>query len=619
VLNTYNITENFDVCSGNDYTYPDGTTSTNITVNESHVSNLLSVAGCDSIITTNINVLSTYAVNEAFSVCSGASYTYPDGTISTNITVNESHVSNLTSVAGCDSIVTTDISVISAYNTSENVSVCPGSNYTYPDGTVSTNIMANESHVSNLLSVLGCDSIVTTNVSLYPVYNETENVSACEGSTYTYPDGTNEVITGNTSHVSTLSTIQGCDSIVTTNVTMDPLPNAGIDGAITLCINDPSTDLFNEIGGSPPTGGTWSPALASGSGIFDPAVDAPGVYTYQVTNGCGTDDATVTVTVDPLQDASFSYSSNSYCSNDLNPAAVITGVPGGTFTIDNGGVIDPSTGEININASGVGNFTVTYTTPGPCQNSSTVTISIIQQADASITQVGPFCEYDDSLYLETVEAGGTWSGPGVDPVTGVFDPAQANIGVNTITYTIGGPCGDSQSIDIEVFPTPTVNTIPNATIDLGSSIVLNTTSNASTYSWSPDIWLSCNDCLSPTATPEDNVTYEITVEENGCIATDYVSIVVEYDPVIFVPNIFSPNGDNNNDVLYVRGLGVDYMIFYVYDRWGEKVFESTALENGWDGTFRGKPMNPGVFVYYVEATFLNGTTSTLKGDVTLIR
>ena len=125
--------------------------------------------------------------------------------------------------------------------------------------------------------------------------------------------------------------------------------------------------------------------------------------------------------------------------------------------------------------------------------------------------------------------------------------------------------------------------------------------------------------MSPTTTPEDNVTYIITVEENGCFAEAAVTIIVLYEPVIFVPNIFSPNGDNNNDVLFVRGRGVEYLKFFVYDRWGEKVFESTSMEEGWDGTFRGKPMNPAVFVYYVEATFKDGSTSTLKGDVTLIR
>ena len=73
--------------------------------------------------------------------------------------------------------------------------------------------------------------------------------------------------------------------------------------------------------------------------------------------------------------------------------------------------------------------------------------------------------------------------------------------------------------------------------------------------------------------------------------------IVDYEFVIWVPNIFSPNGDGNNDVLYVRGKGVQDVLFKVYNRWGEKVFESTSLDDGWDGTIRGKDVNNAVFVY----------------------
>ena len=243
----------------------------------------------------------------------------------------------------------------------------------------------------------------------------------------------------------------------------------------------------------------------------------------------------------------------------------------------------------------------------------------MEQSDATITAAGPFCDYDAAVQLIATDPGGTWSGTGVDPTTGIFDPTQADIGINTITYTISGQCGDVQSIQIIVSAAPSITTINDTTINLDASVDLLTTSTGSTYSWSPNIWLDCSDCLSPTATPEETITYIVTTEENGCVATDMVSIFVLYDPVIFVPNIFSPNGDNNNDVLYVRGKGVTSLNFIVYDRWGEKVFESTDLDNGWDGNFRGKKMNPAVFVYYVEAGLNNGTTVTKKGDVTLIR
>jgi gliding motility-associated-like protein len=64
---------------------------------------------------------------------------------------------------------------------------------------------------------------------------------------------------------------------------------------------------------------------------------------------------------------------------------------------------------------------------------------------------------------------------------------------------------------------------------------------------------------------------------------------------------------------------VQDVLFKVYNRWGEKVFESTSLDDGWDGTFRGKDVNNAVFVYYLEATFIDGSEVTKKGDVTLIR
>ena len=131
--------------------------------------------------------------------------------------------------------------------------------------------------------------------------------------------------------------------------------------------------------------------------------------------------------------------------------------------------------------------------------------------------------------------------------------------------------------------------------------------------------MDCANCQNPIATPQETITYTVTVEDSSCIATENVTITVLYEIVVFVPNIFSPNGDGNNDILYVRGKGIISLSFMVYDRWGEKVFESTRLEQGWDGNFRGKKMNPAVFVYSLDVSFNDGTSLYKKGDVTLIR
>jgi gliding motility-associated-like protein len=86
-----------------------------------------------------------------------------------------------------------------------------------------------------------------------------------------------------------------------------------------------------------------------------------------------------------------------------------------------------------------------------------------------------------------------------------------------------------------------------------------------------------------------------------------------------VPNAFSPNGDGKNDILYVRGEVVREVSFKVYDRWGEKVFETSDLTKGWDGTFRGQPCEPGVYDYHLQVTCLGMKRYFKKGNVTLLR
>ena len=91
------------------------------------------------------------------------------------------------------------------------------------------------------------------------------------------------------------------------------------------------------------------------------------------------------------------------------------------------------------------------------------------------------------------------------------------------------------------------------------------------------------------------------------------------EPYIFVPNAFSPNGDGDNDILYVRSMIIRDMVFRIYDRWGEKVYESTSMHNGWDGTFRDKKLKPDVYDYYLDGHCIDGQEFLIKGNITLIR
>ena len=82
---------------------------------------------------------------------------------------------------------------------------------------------------------------------------------------------------------------------------------------------------------------------------------------------------------------------------------------------------------------------------------------------------------------------------------------------------------------------------------------------------------------------------------------------------------FSPAVNGENDVLCVYSNCIESMYIVIYDRWGEKVFESSSESVCWDGTYRGKDMNPGVFVYQLEAVLINGETVSQKGNISLVR
>ena len=88
---------------------------------------------------------------------------------------------------------------------------------------------------------------------------------------------------------------------------------------------------------------------------------------------------------------------------------------------------------------------------------------------------------------------------------------------------------------------------------------------------------------------------------------------------IYIPNAFSPNGDGKNDVLYVRANNVTKIYFAVYDRWGQKMFETTDIMRGWEGTFKGKRIDPAVFGWYAEGECVGGNKFMKKGNVTLLR
>ena len=145
--------------------------------------------------------------------------------------------------------------------------------------------------------------------------------------------------------------------------------------------------------------------------------------------------------------------------------------------------------------------------------------------------------------------------------------------------------------------------------------------------WTPAQGLSCTDCFQPLAQPQQTTYYTVQiVGDDNCPvqAGLWVNVSKNYD--VFIPNVFSPNQDGINDVFmaYSAGAVAEIEEMLIFDRWGELVHQARNIQpnspqQGWDGNFKGKPLNANVFVYFFRIRFLDGQTLIFKGDVTLIR
>ncbi|MBK9727750.1 MAG: gliding motility-associated C-terminal domain-containing protein [Saprospiraceae bacterium] len=188
----------------------------------------------------------------------------------------------------------------------------------------------------------------------------------------------------------------------------------------------------------------------------------------------------------------------------------------------------------------------------------------------------------------------------------------------SFTFTIN----NSQSLFLQ---------LPNdTTIKLGNAVNINASANfnPSIITWDPTLFLSCTNCLNPQSKPDQTVTYMLTLEDDkGCIIKDNMTITVLVDEAdIFVPNVFSPNGDNINDFfnpVFKFPEKTSILVFRIFDRWGNMVYEKLNGAIGdpfpWDGKFQAEKLNPGVYTYAIQYAGEDKVGKWKTGDLTLLR
>lgn len=321
---------------------------------------------------------------------------------------------------------------------------------------------------------------------------------------------------------------------------------------------------------------------------------------------------------------------DSYCS-DAAPTTLVASPAGGNFTIDGASfsVLDPGLLE-------VGQHTITYlyeTSEGcPYSTDTTFIITPLPNPQFEIAKYACIGEEFTASFVGEASSTATFSwdfgeagtATGIGPHSLVFDTAGEK--VISLIITENGICSAEYTATVDISQA-SVTTTALEPVLIGSQIILNATATANfgsdfSYTWTASNGTVIGNSAEVTTTADNSNVYTVSVsDENGCSASATVAISVFYPNEAILPNAFSPNGDNQNDIFRVRGFNLSAVSLQVYDRWGEQVFamQDANPDAGWNGEQKGKPAAIGTYVYIVTIRFENGDEETLKGNVILIR
>jgi len=493
---------------------------------------------------------------------------------------------------------------------------------------------------SHTYTTSSCDSIVTLHLTVFPTPNMVIKDSICYGTSYTFA-GTSYTTAG--VYTFTATSIHGCDSTITLNLFVKPLPSApSVLSPVTYCLGQTTTSLtasgsnliwYTETGG---TGNTTPPTPTSAS------AGTTWYYVNEVQNGCVGPFDSIEVVVFPQPVAVINATKTSLCQYDTL-SLFATAVPSGSYSWNTPGtnIVSGNSATQNIIAqfNTLGNHMIYLTVRenGECLAIDSLDINVIP-APVSTFYVKPnVCIGDTVVVAVSYTTSGVtncvWNFEDATVLTATTQVSGGPYGVTWNTtgihyiqmYAEIGQCASNEvtdTIDVHPLPNAQLNDLTSGNICTGDSILLSAIVQdpSNLYQWSPLNYFH------NTNSPEiygviqnaGFVTLNVTTPF-GCIGTD--SLMIDAQPCceMLFPNAFTPNGDGKNDAFHplTNGHHTIYT-FMIKNRYGQTVFETINENDAWNGTFNGVPQDIGTYFYYIKYD-CNGKTLEQKGDVTLIR
>ena len=462
---------------------------------------------------------------------------------------------------------------------------------------------------SAILSSSGATSFTwTPSLTLSSANGASVTASPATSTTYTVI-GSTSTCTNSAQVVVTLT--------VNPTLTVTPIPSVICSG---------NTSVLTANGAS---NYTWSPSatLNSANGA---AVNAnPNTTTvYNITGtsplGC-LGSTTTTVSVIPKPSLNVISSPGVICANSSSTLSA-SGATNYTWS--------PSANLSNVNSNttvATHPLTTTFTiigsngiAPFVCIDTKTVQVTVIPNPTLTPGPDVPICEGQSTLMYATGANTYTWS-----PTIGVSDindsttsvqPPLPGVYIYTVTGTTNN-CTGTATVEITVNALPILDAGIDSTINIDETITLFASGNTPVgfINASSGVPFECNYCPTVTVNPQENTCYTIEgISSFGCRNTDVVCITVTKDWDVFIPNAFTPNGDINNEVFAPKGYGIDKIRLAIFDRWGHQLFNEEGQTVGWDGTYKGKICEQGVYIFKLEVTAMSGKKRYKTGHVTLL-
>jgi len=637
----------------------------------------ISLRACGCNFSKGYNTTICSGTNDTLLASGGSNYLWNTGATTTKIIVTPPSTTSYSVIISSGSCIDTSAYVVAVNTTptlivSNNITICSGNsslltvggavNYSWtPTGglnPVSGPIVTASPTTTTNYIVTGdisgtCSATANVTVNVYPVPSVAiiTNAGSCQGGGTVTLDGGNSIyynsylwspsgaatetinVPASGSYTLTLSN-SNCSTNIT--ITLDVLPTISASPGTTVCLGN--STIISVTGG---VSYIWSPTTGLNNPTGKTVVANPltsTTYTIFGTNkyGCSsTGNVNISVSVNPLPTISINPSIISICrgssttmnanGNSIAPPINYLWQPITSLSSNTGPsvIISPAPTVTIIS------YTVTGTDQNGCYNIAGTTIIVNPLPTITSSANKTICQ---GIILNLSAGGGvnyTWSPVTTQNVT-TGSTVITSPTIST-TYTITGSdnnnCFSTSTIKITVQPIVVITVSADQTINQGTTTNLSATGNGASILWTPSSTLSCNNCLKPTADPTITTAYYITITSaNGCQSRDSVLITVIPKQTcaddLFVPDAFSPNADLQNDVLYIKtksSFCIQSMTFEIFDRWGNKVFDAIDINAGWDGKYKGKEMDPAVFVYQLQAILSDGSYINRKGNISLIK